>query len=228
MPLAECRECTAEVSTEALTCPRCGVPDPARDRDKVPCYSCREPVDINSTVCAACETKYPAAYSRPKWLRRQRRAPSGDWQVWQTVSLVGAVAVGVGVFLPLIRAPIVGSLTYFGNGFGEGVLLLLLMGLAIVFIVMDRPRLVFIPGGLSAVLLVWFLLKFNAIVADLRRGIPFDDLGPFEEFADELDGFQQFAEALAASVGLEWGFGVLALGTLVLLIGAYVGSREPG
>jgi hypothetical protein len=226
MPLAECRECTAEVSTEAVTCPRCGVPDPARDHDKVPCYYCRKPVDATSTVCPACDTKYPAAYSRPNWLRRKRRAASDGWQLWQTIALVGAVAVGLGVFLPLVRAPIVGSLSYFGNGFGEGVILLLLMGLAIVFILMARPRLVYIPGGLSAVLLVWFLLRFNSIVGDLRRGIPPDDIGVFEEFADELDLFQEFADTLAASFGLQWGFGVLALGTLVLLIGAYLGSRE--
>jgi hypothetical protein len=185
-------------------------------------------VDATSIVCPTCDTKYPAAYNDSAGRPRQRRGASDGWQLWQTVALVGAVAVGVGVFLPLVRAPIVGNLSYFGNGFGEGVLLILLMGLAIVFILMARPRLVYIPGGLSAVLLVWFLLKFNAIVADLRRGIPSDDLGIFEEFADELDGFQQFAEALAASVGVEWGFGVLALGTLVLLIGAYVESREFG
>ena len=30
MALATCRECSREVSTEADSCPHCGVPDPAR------------------------------------------------------------------------------------------------------------------------------------------------------------------------------------------------------
>lgn len=34
MALEPCRECGHEVSTEAETCPQCGVPNPTRDEDE--------------------------------------------------------------------------------------------------------------------------------------------------------------------------------------------------
>lgn len=126
--------------------------------------------------------------------------------------------MALGVFLPLISAPFVGTLSYFGNGFGDGVVLLLLMGVAVGLVVMRRARLLLIPGGLSAILLLMFLLRFNSIIADMRTGLDTEDLGVFQEFG----------ETLASSFGIQWGFGVLVLGTVGVLVSAFMGWTESG
>lgn len=41
------------------------------------------------------------------------------------VAILGCALAGVGVFLPMLRAPIVGEVTYFLNGHGDGVFILI-------------------------------------------------------------------------------------------------------
>jgi len=44
----------------------------------------------------------------------------------QLVGLAGTILLAVGVFLPLVSMPLIGSLTYFNNGRGDGVIVLIL------------------------------------------------------------------------------------------------------
>jgi tetratricopeptide (TPR) repeat protein len=58
MALRSCRECGANISTEAQTCPHCGVPDPTKDKSAAP-----DPVDApdlsNNTSAASIPVDAP-------------------------------------------------------------------------------------------------------------------------------------------------------------------------
>jgi len=58
MALAECRECGKQVSTEAVTCPSCGVPSPTRVGSPM---SAPDPAPVAPRVA----TRIPQASSRP-------------------------------------------------------------------------------------------------------------------------------------------------------------------
>lgn len=64
MALEPCRECGARVSTEAGSCPRCGVPEPTRTPDPVPetgeCLGCgREITVVEGEDCPSCGVEDP-------------------------------------------------------------------------------------------------------------------------------------------------------------------------
>lgn len=42
----------------------------------------------------------------------------------QVVGFIGAAALGLGVFMPLVSMPIVGTINYFNNGRGDGIIVL--------------------------------------------------------------------------------------------------------
>jgi hypothetical protein len=44
----------------------------------------------------------------------------------KTLALVGAALLFVGAFMPIISVPIIGSMNYFQNGRGDGVIIVLL------------------------------------------------------------------------------------------------------
>jgi RNA polymerase subunit RPABC4/transcription elongation factor Spt4 len=63
MSLTACRECKKEVSTEATTCPHCGVPSPARERSQAPstklCLQCKREVSTEAASCPYCGVHNP-------------------------------------------------------------------------------------------------------------------------------------------------------------------------
>ena len=46
----------------------------------------------------------------------------------QLLGILGSATLFIGVFMPIVRLPIVGEMNYFANGRGDGVLILVLAG----------------------------------------------------------------------------------------------------
>ncbi len=137
----------------------------------------------------------------------------------QTLGLVGAAVLFVGVFTPIVSLPIVGSMNYFQNGHGDGVLILAFALLALLFVVRRAFRLLCIPGfGSLAVLAITFINLQNKLAE--AKGSMARDL------AD--NPFRGLAEAMVGTVQLQWGWAVLVVGAVVLLIAAFsTDIKEP-
>jgi hypothetical protein len=58
----------------------------------------------------------------------------------QTIGLAGVAALAIGVFVPLVSLPIVGSLTYFNNGKGDGIIVLALAVISALIVLAKRYR----------------------------------------------------------------------------------------
>ena len=62
------------------------------------------------------------------------------------LGLSGAAVLFIGAFLPLVSLPVVGTLNYFDNGLGDGVIIVILAGLSGVFAAIRKPHLLWITG----------------------------------------------------------------------------------
>ncbi len=58
MALQPCRECGEQISTEAVTCPHCGIQDPAGG-ESGRCYGCGETVTLIDNFCPLCGVEDP-------------------------------------------------------------------------------------------------------------------------------------------------------------------------
>jgi hypothetical protein len=80
--------------------------------------------------------------------------------------ILGLVACGlliIGVFLPIVSFPIMGGINYFQNGHGDGMILLILAGISVVFVVLQRFQVLWLTGtgSLGLLLFTWLNIYFR-------------------------------------------------------------------
>jgi hypothetical protein len=124
---------------------------------------------------------------------------------------VGAVMLGLGVFAPIITIPIVGTLNYFANGRGDGVVLLLLAIISGLLITANRLHWLFTTGCVSLMFLIAAFLNLDARLTETRT-----------ELSRDLrdNPFGGLAETAFAGVQIQWGWAVLVVGAGLLVAAA--------
>lgn len=125
----------------------------------------------------------------------------------KTLALVGAALLFVGVFMPILSVPIVGSVNYFMNGKGDGTIVLVLALVAAGLALSGRVRDVVWPGAASLAMLAISFLRFRSGMAEMRARMESDLAG---------NPFRGFAEAAMGSIQIQWGWAVLALGAAIV------------
>ena len=121
----------------------------------------------------------------------------------RTVALIGAALIFVGVFVPIVSLPIMGSINFFMNGRGDGTILIALALAAAGLALAGRVRDVVWPGAASLIFLGYAFLRFRSGMADAREKL---------ERAVGDSPFRGLAEAAMGSVQLQWGWAVLLVG----------------
>jgi hypothetical protein len=132
------------------------------------------------------------------------------------LGIAGSLTLFLGVFAPIVHVPIVGSQNFFQNGRGDGVIILLLAFISLLLTVRRRFRGLLATGLITLALLAFTFLNFQSRLAQVRA-----------EMEAKLAGnpFRGFGDAMLGSVQLQWGWGVLIVGA-VLLVLAGAGGRE--
>lgn len=126
----------------------------------------------------------------------------------KTVALVGAVLLFVGAFMPIVSMPIIGSLNYFQNGRGDGVIIVLLALATMALAMTNRTRHVVWTGLAAMAVLLFTFVRFQSAMTDARASMDTD-------LAD--NPFRGLAEAAIGSVQMQWGWAVLVLGAGVTI-----------
>jgi hypothetical protein len=126
--------------------------------------------------------------------------------------LFGYIASGVlalATFLPIATLPLVGSLNYFSNGQGDGVFVLLAAIAAGLLVALKKYKFVLIPAGIAAAVTLYTLISLMIRINELQASL-----------GSDLEGnpFAGLAEGLAASVRLEWGWIILILAEVALVL----------
>lgn len=216
MALVECRECGREVSTSADACPHCGMPDPTgQDLKRGACYGCGAEIEVGlSDSCPECGISRPLVSLRVQKRRRKRRTQTYGPSTMGTVGIIGAVVLFIGAFLPIVSMPMVGSINYFQNGEGDGVILVVLALITVILALLGKAKWLWTTGLASVGLLLFTFARFRGSLSNMR-----------EQMNQELEGnpFQGIADVAMESIQLQLGWAVLLLGALLV---AGAGMRQ--
>jgi hypothetical protein len=136
----------------------------------------------------------------------------------QSLAIFGAVLLFVGVFLPIVSMPIVGNRNYFNNGQGDGTIVLVLAVVSIILAITRRFRGLWITGLCSIGLLVLTLVNVLVGLSKIR-----------EQMQNELAGnpFKDLADVAMDSVQVQWGWAVLILGGVLIIVAAAMRDHTP-
>lgn len=145
--------------------------------------------------------------------RRASRMASVRIELGLVLGLLGSATLFVGVFLPILRVPIVGQLNYFQNGKGDGVLLICVAVISVAICASGQLKWLWATGLASIGLLAFTFINFHMRMGQARSELQ-------RELAD--NPFRGLGELAIQSVQLEWGWAVLVLGALMLIGGAVI------
>ncbi|MDR6218419.1 FxLYD domain-containing protein [Deinococcus soli (ex Cha et al. 2016)] len=127
-----------------------------------------------------------------------------------TLALIGAALLLIGVFCPFVTAPIVGSVTLFNTGRGDGVILLVLAVLAATFALLRRPTWNWLTAGAAGGLLAFTTLRMTLSLTGMREAMAID--------SNTITA--AIGSAFSQSVQISFGLPILILGVILLGVSA--------
>ena len=137
----------------------------------------------------------------------------------QRIGLIGAVALGIGVFLPYESVPAGGTVSYWSAGGGGGTAIVGFALLSAFLVFVNKSIALWYTGLATLVLLVYGFVEVQFAREDSLNearahasGVTLADIGELAADAPQL-------------VQLQWGFAVLVAGVVLVLTGAIVGER---
>jgi len=122
------------------------------------------------------------------------------------LGLLGCGLLIIGVFLPIISMPIVGSFNYIHNGRGDGIIVLALAVISGLLILGELFRGLVVTGLLALAVMCFTLCQFFAYLSNARA-----------EMARSDNIFKGLGEAMLATVQIQWGWVPLVAGGFLVL-----------
>jgi hypothetical protein len=137
----------------------------------------------------------------------------------QTIAIIGAIVLFLGVFAPIVSVPFLGDINYFHNGEGDGVILLVLAAATVPLALVKLYRSFWLTGGGSLAVLAFTFVNFQSKMTELRSSMEKDLAG---------NPFAGLGQAALGSIQLQWGWAVLVIGACLVIAAAIVreGSTE--
>lgn len=129
----------------------------------------------------------------------------------QILGLVGSLILFIGVFTPIINLPIVGSMNYFQNGRGDGVIILVLAAFSVFLTLNKRYKFLLFTGGVSLAILAFTFITFQVRMSQMQSQMK-------ESMKD--NPFGGLGEAMLSTVQIQWGWAILIVGAALLIVAA--------
>ena len=128
-----------------------------------------------------------------------------------SLGLIGSVALILGVFAPILSLPIVGSANYFSNGSGDGTIVLLVALISLLLTLRRRYEWLLTTGIASLAMLLFTFLNVRMRISAMNA-----------EAESTLAGnpFRGLADVAIQSVQIQWGWIVLVIGSVLLIVAA--------
>ena len=137
-------------------------------------------------------------------------------KIRQLLGILGSTLLFLGVFMPIVKLPIVGDLNYFANGRGDGVLVLGLAVASLIFVLIKWYRELWITSlGTAAILAVTFY-NLQSKMSQMKAQVETD-------LKD--NPFRGLADLAIQSVQLQWGWAVLVIAVVLLIATAAMKDR---
>ena len=129
----------------------------------------------------------------------------------QLLAVFGSILLFVGVFTPLISLPIVGSINYFQNGKGDGIVILVLAVVSLILALTSRYEGLWLTAGGSLAVLTFTFVQFQMMRQQMLAVMDKDLSG---------NPFAGLARLAVDSVQIQWGWALLLVGVGMVLAGA--------
>jgi Ca2+/Na+ antiporter len=126
----------------------------------------------------------------------------------QLLGILGSAILFIGVFMPIVKLPVVGEMNYFHNGRGDGVIVLALAVTSFVLVLIRWYRQIWITSLGSAAVLAFTFFNFQSKMSQATRQME-------TELKD--NPFRGLADLAVQSVQLQWGWAVLVIGIVLLI-----------
>lgn len=119
----------------------------------------------------------------------------------------GSLLLVVGIFMPMVRMPVMGEMSYFEIAPEAGTVLIVLAAISLVLVNLRRYRFLWLTGVASLAVTAFSLLRSSA---GSKGGLA-----------------QSLTDMASRSARLEWGLAVMAIGALLMLAAAVgTGNRK--
>ena len=125
------------------------------------------------------------------------------------LGILGSAILFIGVFMPIVKLPVVGEMNYFHNGRGDGVIILALAVTSFIFVLIRWYRQLWITSPASAAVLAFTFFNFQSKMSQATRQME-------TELKD--NPFRGLADLAVQSVQLQWGWAVLVIGIAFLIV----------
>lgn len=135
----------------------------------------------------------------------------------QILGLLGSALLILGAFAPVVSVPFHGSITYFNNGHGDGVIVASLGAISLLLALAQRFRWLVATGGLSLFIVAVGLLQLVTKISDTKAGMDVQLSGNL---------FRGLAEAAMESIQVQWGWALLLIGALLVMAAAIRFQRK--
>lgn len=185
----------------------------SRQRREYFCTCCKTVISPKTSFCPNCGA-YKTAFIECD--EEKDKFGDTDLRRKQLFGTIGAILLFFGVFTPIISAPIVGSINYFQNGKGDGVIVLVLAVISIGLVLAKKYSGLWITGGGSLALMMFTFVNFQLRMSQMQ-----DDMDR------ELSGnpFRGIADVAMQSIQIQWGWAVLVIGAALLIAAAAMGDK---
>ena len=133
------------------------------------------------------------------------------------LGVIGSLVLFVGVFTPIISLPIVGSMNYFQNGKGDGVIVLALAIASLILTLTKRYRGLWFTGIGSLAVMIFTFVNFQMRMSDAQAQIE-----------SQLSGnpFRGLTDIAMQSVQIQWGWALLIVGAGLVIAAAAIKTPD--
>lgn len=135
----------------------------------------------------------------------------------QTLGFIGIAILVIGIFTPMMSAPVVGTLSYFRDGSEEAIALLVLSAFSIFFLKKEYYSWLYGPATWSFLLISVTFYHYYSLISETKASVNDDLIG---------NPFRGLADVAMASMRLEWGWTLLFAGSILVLFAAYQKRRH--
>jgi hypothetical protein len=135
----------------------------------------------------------------------------------QILGLIGAIVLFVAVFTPVLSIPIMGNITFFQHGNGEGTIVLVLALASFILVLAKKYTVLWFTGLAGMAVIALTFARFQMKMSDAK-----------EKMGIHLAGnpFKGLADMAMQSVQLQWGWALLVVGAALLIASAAI-KEEP-
>lgn len=184
--------------------------------DDVKCGKCGTFTDYNhSKTCQECGD-YLYQYKTTAKQAAMLSPGIDSLLIARVAGCIGAALLVLGAFSPLVSLPFGATVTYVNNGQGDGMIILALAALSLILSFTSAIGMLMLTSLIAGGVMGFTFYNFQTRMAEATAQMRADLAG---------NPFAGLAEASVQAVQLQWGWGLLIIGAIVLFSAGLIGRN---